>query len=69
MLTRRDVLFELRKMGVKKPSLLKSYLRDFERYIGNYYSFKVLKSKKRLDLQPDSLDKQKERLKYANKNQ
>lgn len=69
MLTRRDVLFELRKMGVKKPSLLKSYLRDFERYIGNYYSFKVRKTKKRLDGQPDSLDKQKERLGYGNRNQ
>ena len=69
MLTRRDVLFELRKMGVKKPSLLKSYLRDFEKYIGNYYSFKVLKTKKRLDRPPESLDKQEERLIYANKNQ
>jgi len=57
MLTRPDVLFELRKKGVKKPSLLKSYLRDFERYIANYYSFEVLKTKKRLNHQPESLDK------------
>jgi hypothetical protein len=56
MLTRRDVLFELRKMGVKKPSLLKNYLRDFEKYIGNYYGFEVLKTKKRLDHQPRSPD-------------
>jgi hypothetical protein len=33
-------------MGVKKPSLLKNYLRDFERYVGAYYSFQILKSKK-----------------------
>jgi hypothetical protein len=50
MLTRRDILMELKRMGVRKPSLLKSYLRDFERYIGNHYSFEILKTKKRLDL-------------------
>jgi hypothetical protein len=33
-------------MGVKKPSLLKSYLRDFERYIGTYYDFSISKGKK-----------------------
>ena len=37
---------ELRRMGVRKPSLLKSYLRDFEKYIGNHYSFEILKTKK-----------------------
>jgi hypothetical protein len=40
---------ELRRMGVRKPSLLKSYLRDFEKYIGNHYSFKILKTKNSLD--------------------
>jgi hypothetical protein len=35
-------------MGVKKPSLLKSYLRDFERYVGAYYSFQILKTRKGL---------------------
>ena len=49
MLTRRDVLMELRRMGVRKPSLLKSYLRDFEKYIGNHYSFVITKTKKSLD--------------------
>ena len=48
MLTRRDVLTELKRMGVKKPSLLKSYLRDFERYVGAYYSFQILKTRKGL---------------------
>jgi hypothetical protein len=38
-------------MGVKKPSLLKSYLRDFERYVGAYYSFQILKTKKDLHRQ------------------
>jgi len=40
---------ELRRMGVRKPSLLKSYLRDFEKYIGNHYSFVITKTKKSLD--------------------
>jgi len=52
MLTRRDILNELKRMGVRKPSLLKNYLRDFERYIGTYYDFKISKSKKTLDHQP-----------------
>ena len=49
MLTRRDVLMELKRMGVGKPSLLKSYLRDFEKYIGKHYSFEISKTKKSLD--------------------
>jgi hypothetical protein len=40
---------ELKRMGVRKPSLLKSYLRDFEKYIGNHYSFEISKTKKSLD--------------------
>jgi hypothetical protein len=39
-------------MGVKKPSLLRNYLRDFEKYIGTYYNFQILKTKKRLNHQP-----------------
>ena len=53
MLTRRDVLIELKRMGVKKPFLLKRYLRDFERYIGNYYDFQILKTKKSFSHLPD----------------
>ena len=52
MLTRRDVLTELKRMGVRKLSLLKSYSRDFEKYIGNHYSFEILKTKKELDSLP-----------------
>lgn len=55
MLTRRDILMELKRMGVRKPSLLKSYLRDFEKYIGSHYSFEVLKTKKKLDRLPDQI--------------
>lgn len=53
MLTRRDILTELNRMGVKKPSLLKNYLRDFERYVGTYYEFKISKTKKKLNHQPN----------------
>jgi hypothetical protein len=42
-------------MGVRKPSLLKSYLRDFEKYIGNHYSFEVSKTKKNLDRLPSEI--------------
>jgi hypothetical protein len=55
MLTRRDILLELKRMGVKKPSLLKSYLRDFEKYIGNHHSFEVLKTKKSLERLPSQV--------------
>jgi hypothetical protein len=46
MLTRREVLTELNRMGVRKLSLLKTYSRDFEKYIGTYYDFQVLRTKK-----------------------
>jgi hypothetical protein len=46
---------ELKRMGVRKPSLLKSYLRDFERYIGNHYSFEISKTKNRLDRAPSEV--------------
>jgi len=46
---------ELKRMGVRKPSLLKSYLRDFEKYIANHYSFEILKTKKNLDRPPSQV--------------
>jgi len=46
---------ELKRMGVRKPSLLKSYLRDFERYIGNHYSFEISKTKKSPDPAPSEV--------------
>jgi len=33
MLTRQEILRELRRIGVKEPSLLKTYLQDFEHYM------------------------------------
>jgi hypothetical protein len=48
MMTRREVLTELNRMGVRKLSLLKTYSRDFEKYIGTYYDFQVLRTKKKI---------------------
>jgi hypothetical protein len=52
MLTRRDVLTELKRMGVKRPSLLKIYLRDFEKYASTYYNFQISRTKRSLSHQP-----------------
>ncbi len=41
MLTRREVLNELRRIGIKEPSLLKEYLEDFEHYMEVSYGVKV----------------------------
>lgn len=43
MLTRREILIQLRKLGVKEPSLLKAYLRDFENYMKTNYGLDILK--------------------------
>jgi hypothetical protein len=45
-MTRREVLTELNRMGVRKLSLLKTYLRDFEGCIGTYYDFQVLRTRR-----------------------
>ena len=33
MLTRREILNELRRIGIKEPSRLETYLKDFELYV------------------------------------
>ncbi len=43
MLTRREVLNELKRIGVKDPSLLKIYLKDFEEYMERNYSLNIMK--------------------------
>jgi len=52
MLTRYEILKELKRMGVKEPCLLKAYLRDFENYIGTHYGLEIVKRKKKLDHSP-----------------
>jgi len=47
MLTRREVLIQLKRMGTKKQSYLKTYLRDFEKYMFQNYGLRVDRTKKR----------------------
>ena len=46
MLSRREILIQLRDMGVKQQSLLKEYLRDFERYMKENYGLEVVKKRR-----------------------
>ena len=46
MLSRREILAQLRKMGVREQSLLKAYLRDFERYMKANYGLEIGKKGK-----------------------
>ena len=41
MLTRREVLAQLKRIGVKDPSLRKIYLQDFEKYMEMNYGLKI----------------------------
>ena len=45
MLSRREVLVQLRRLGVKDISLLKAYLRDFERYMKKNYGLEITKKR------------------------
>jgi len=47
MLTRREVLIQLKRMGANKQSSLKTQLRDFEKYLLQNYGVRVEKTKKR----------------------
>jgi len=47
MLSRREVLIELKRIGTHKPSHLKASLRDFEKYMIENYGLKLEKKKKR----------------------
>jgi hypothetical protein len=41
MLSRREVLDELQRIGVKEPNLLKKYFEDFEHYIEINHGLKI----------------------------
>ena len=43
MLTRREILMQLKRMGVKELSLLKQQCRDFESYATAHYGFEIVK--------------------------
>jgi hypothetical protein len=46
MLTRREVLIQLKILGVREVSLLKLYLRDIEKYMETNYGMRIVKRKK-----------------------
>ena len=46
MLTRREVLMQLRKVGVRELSELKSDCREFEQYMAVNYDYEIVKNKR-----------------------
>jgi hypothetical protein len=46
MLNRREILAQLKRIGVKEPALRKIYLRDFEKYMEINYGLKIGKEEK-----------------------
>jgi len=56
MLTEREVLIQLKRIGIREPSLLKVYLTDFKKYMETHHGLKILKTEKQLDalFNPDS---------------
>ena len=46
MLTRREIIAQLKRIGVREPSLRKIYLRDFEKYMEINYGLKIEKEEK-----------------------
>ena len=46
MLTRREVLMQLRRVGVRKLSQLKSDSREFEQYMAVNYAHEIVTNKR-----------------------
>jgi len=46
MMTRRDVLDQLKRVGIKDLSLLKRSCRDFENYMAVNYDYEILKKER-----------------------
>jgi hypothetical protein len=45
MLTRKEVLIQLKRIGANKQSDLKTYLRDFEKYMLQKYGLRLDRKK------------------------
>jgi len=48
MLTAKEVLEELRRIGVKDRISLRAYLKDFENYMMTHYGVKILDGKMKI---------------------
>jgi hypothetical protein len=57
MMTRRDVLDQLKRVGIKDLSLLKRSCRDFENYMAVNYDYKILKKEKPIRIPVPSFHK------------
>ena len=55
-MTRRDVLDQLKRVGINELSLLKRDCREFENYMAAYYDYKILK--KESETKPPALSPQ-----------
>jgi hypothetical protein len=46
MLTEREILAELGRMGIKEPSLMEKSLKEFEEYMAENYGLKMIEEGK-----------------------
>ena len=46
MLTEREVLAELERIGISEPSLVNNHLKEFEEYMEINYGIKIIKEEK-----------------------
>jgi hypothetical protein len=45
LLTEREILNELRRIGIRDPSSLQNYFREFEEYMAINYAIKIIKGR------------------------
>jgi len=57
MMTRRDVLDQLKRVGIKDLCLLKRSCRDFENYMAVNYDYEILKKERPVKLPAPSFNK------------
>jgi hypothetical protein len=46
MCTRQEVIAQLKRIGIKEPSLRKNYLQNFEKYMERNYALKIEQEEK-----------------------
>jgi len=56
-MTRRDVLDQMKRVGIKDLSLLKRSCRDFENYMAVNYDYEILKKERKVKPPDPSPDK------------
>jgi hypothetical protein len=55
MMTRRDVLEQLKRVGIKDLSLLKRSCRDFENYMAVNYDYKIVRKEEPVKFRTPSI--------------